>query len=377
MGELLKGRSHNPISTKGDAMKKHAVIGTMGLALLAWGIALGSRAQAVDSKPADNKASAIRVGPYHLSGPYTQGNLTIFLIHGPDQLKGKNLLTLQEALEQKKAIVHETQNVNQLSIENVSADMEIFVQSGDIVKGGQQDRAIAYDMVLPPKSGKVPLASFCVEQGRWTRRGREEVSRFESSDKKLPSKEGKIAVKGGGQSGARGDAQNKVWMEVARRQAMLSRALGKSVKSAQSGSSLQLTLEDKKLLQTVATYSKNLSGMLKGKNDVVGFAFAINGQINSADIFASSALFRKLWPPLLEATVIEAIAELQKDKKFPEVKARAIKAFMQDADQGKSSNQEVTKRIRMVTQETKKNLLYKTEDRQQKGLVLHKNYIAK
>src|SRR5438445_253944 len=69
--------------------------------------------------PADN---------FKISGPYTQENLTIFLIHGDDQLKGKNLLTLQEAMDQKKVVVHETQNVNQLSIENVSADVEVFVQ---------------------------------------------------------------------------------------------------------------------------------------------------------------------------------------------------------------------------------------------------------
>src|SRR5205807_110642 len=28
------------------------------------------------------------------SGPYTHGNLTVFLLHGPDQIKGKNFLTL-------------------------------------------------------------------------------------------------------------------------------------------------------------------------------------------------------------------------------------------------------------------------------------------
>jgi hypothetical protein len=45
---------------------------------------------------------------YRLSGPYTHKNLTIFLVHGKDQITGKTFLTLQEALAQKKVIVYET-----------------------------------------------------------------------------------------------------------------------------------------------------------------------------------------------------------------------------------------------------------------------------
>ena len=41
-----------------------------------------------------------------VSGPYTHGNLALFLIHGPDLMDGK-LVTLQEALEQNLAVVHD------------------------------------------------------------------------------------------------------------------------------------------------------------------------------------------------------------------------------------------------------------------------------
>src|SRR5688500_14711739 len=99
-----------------------------------------------------------------ISGPYTHENLTVFLIHGEDRSKGRKLLTLAEALAQKKVIVHETGTVGELAIENKSNE-EVFVQAGDIVKGGQQDRTLSLDVVLPPKSGKIPVASFCVERG--------------------------------------------------------------------------------------------------------------------------------------------------------------------------------------------------------------------
>ncbi len=105
-------------------------------------------------------------GPdYRLSGPFSHDNLAVFFLHGPDPIQGKKFLTLDEALRARKVIVHETKQVHQLAIENVSTE-EVFVQAGDIVKGGQQDRTIANDLVVPPRSGKVPLASFCVEQGR-------------------------------------------------------------------------------------------------------------------------------------------------------------------------------------------------------------------
>ncbi len=119
--------------------------------------------------------------PFRISGPYTHENLSVFLIHGPDKIKNKNFLTLQEAMQQKKVIVHETSNVNELAVENVS-DEEVFIQAGDIVKGGKQDRLITLDFVVPPKSGKMPIAAFCVGQGRWRPRGQEAAGYFASSD---------------------------------------------------------------------------------------------------------------------------------------------------------------------------------------------------
>jgi len=107
---------------------------------------------------------------YRLSGPYTHKNLTVFLIHGKDQTN-KTFLTLQEALAQKKVRVYETKDVNELAIRNLS-NQDIYVQAGDIVRGGDQDRMISVDFIVPPKSGRMPIAAFCVEHGRWSgRRG--------------------------------------------------------------------------------------------------------------------------------------------------------------------------------------------------------------
>src|SRR5881394_273269 len=95
-----------------------------------------------------------------LSGPYTHGNLTVFLVHGPDRMKNREFLTLAEGIDKKLVVVHETSNVNELAIENTGST-DVYVQSGDIVKGGKQDRTIAMDFIAPAHSGKIPIAAFC------------------------------------------------------------------------------------------------------------------------------------------------------------------------------------------------------------------------
>jgi hypothetical protein len=61
-------------------------------------------------------------GNYKITGPFVHDNLAVFLVHGADRLKNKSYLTLQEAMEKKIVIVHETGNVNELTIENISPD---------------------------------------------------------------------------------------------------------------------------------------------------------------------------------------------------------------------------------------------------------------
>jgi hypothetical protein len=306
---------------------------------------------------------------YRLSGPYTHENLTVYLIHGADQVKDRNFLTLDEALEQKKVIVHETKNVNQLAVENVSEKDEVFIQAGDIVKGGQQDRVLAYDLVVPPKSGKVGINSFCVEAGRWTQRGAEDAKNFNSSKDQLATKDLKLAAR-------RAMSQRAVWDNVSRAQARLAMNANAPVQSADSKSSLQLTLEHKKVLEHIDGYVKKLTPAVADQKDVIGYAFAVNGQLNSADVYASHALFKKLWPKLVKATAVEAFHELKKDKKFEPVKSDAVLAFLADPEKGKKSQKDIDKRLSQVLKETDKNVLFETCDKAN-GQCLRRSYIAK
>ena len=116
-----------------------------------------------------------------IAGPYTHENLSIFLLVGADALDGNRFIPLDDALEQKCVVVHETDNVGELEVENLSELFDLYIQAGDVVKGGRQDRTLGVDFVLPAKSGRVPIPSFCVESGRWHRRAAEEAGSFSSS----------------------------------------------------------------------------------------------------------------------------------------------------------------------------------------------------
>lgn len=305
---------------------------------------------------------------YTLSGPYTHGNLTVFLVHGKDQTT-KTFLTLQEALAQKKVRVYETRDVNELAIRNLG-NQDIYVQAGDIVRGGDQDRMISVDFIVPPRSGRLPIAAFCVESGRWNKRGNEESASFSSSENSIASKELKLAAKSK-------NSQQAVWDNVAKVQEQLTENVGAVVSSPVSRSSLELTVENAKVKETSAAYINALDGILKNKPDVIGYVFAINGKVNSADIYASRALFAKLWPKLLKASAVEAIAELNKDADTEPIVAEVIHGFLTESEKPAAATKEVTTRVRMVTREDDKNVLYETQDRHQKDGWVHRNYIRK
>lgn len=327
------------------------------LAMLAagYGRAAGQKAQEKDN--------------YRLEGPFTHGNLSVFLIHGKDRITGARFITLQEALVQKKVIVRETRSVNELSIENVSGD-EVYVQSGDIVKGGAQDRMLTTDLILPPRSGKIPIGAFCVENGRWSQRGNEAVAVFNSSANSVASREVKLAAK-------MKESQGEVWREVAAAQDKLSANIGTKVNGAASPTSFQLALENREVQATADNYVNALDNLLDRRTDVIGYVFAINGKINSADVYASSALFRKLWPKLLKASAIEAVAELQHGRKFEAPKPAEVQGFLDDGTKGAEKQKDVSGRVQTVTRESEENISFETRDRAKADAWVHRNIIKK
>jgi hypothetical protein len=320
-----------------------------------------------------------------ISGPFAHANLAVYFIHG-QSAPGPVPLTLQEAMAKGAVRVVETGSVNELKIENTGEE-DVYIQSGDIVKGGRQDRALTVSLILPSKSGEVPVAAFCVEHGRWSQRGSENAAQFASSVNSIPSREAKLAMKAplaaapGRTASERfshdetGERQRAVWNEVSKTQQKLSAGVNADVAAPVSSSSLQLSLENAKLKEVREGYVKALEDKAQG-GDIVGFVFAVNGKLNSADVYPSNGMFRKMWGKLLNASVTEALGETAKTAgagAAPSI--GAVREFLAAAEKGKSKAGNIGGLAKQDTRDAE-SALY-VEAAKTSGEWVHKNYLAK
>lgn len=351
-------------------LKQFSIVGLI-LALLVVGLIVGGCAPISDIPDfIPPPLKGVETAGYKITGPYTYRNLAIYLIHGKDISK-EEYITLDEAIMQKQVMVYESNDYKLVEVENLS-DKTVYIQAGSIVKGGRQDRAIARDLVLLPHSGRCVIDVFCIESSRWNKRGNESLELFNISDRVLliPN----FPLNQWATERQKDEQQDNIWREIGKQQEKLSNNLGEDAKDKVSPSSYQLTLENKKLQEKVEAYINTLSKVTVGQSDVVGCAFAINGKLVSMDIYSSNALFNKLWLKLLGASAVESIADEKKDLKFEIPQVDAIKLCFEDIEKGKATEINITDQVKMIMQETDKNLLFDTKVGNQ---TIHKNYIVK
>src|SRR5262245_14156645 len=347
-------------------------------------------------------AGALADQGMRVSGPHVHGNLAIYLVHGTSAA-GPVPLTLQEAIAKGNVQVSETGHVNELEIENTGS-APVFIQAGDIVKGGRQDRVLTVSFLLPANSGRLPIASYCVEQGRWSARGMEDQKRFSSAGEAMPSRSALLAMTAppapqepsqpeAGLNPPAGTAalsqrvarevdevaskQRQVWDSVATTQRKLSQGLNAPVASPQSASSLQLALENDKLKGAQAAFMAALQPAGEKEADVVGYVVAINGRMNSANLYPSNALFRKMWGKQLAAAVTEATGEAggSVPTATPPPAPAAATQFLAEAEKGKTYQRPVAAGSLQEIRDADK-FLY-NEARAADGQWIHRNYLAK
>jgi hypothetical protein len=159
----------------------------------------------------------------------------------------------------------------------------------------------------------------------------------------------------------------------------VSRLSGKNVetRSSASSSSLQLTLENKDLDAVKQQYLDRLNPILNGKTDVIGFVYVINGEINGAEVYNNKALFRALWPKLLDSAVTEAITEYCADRDFQPLQAADLRTFFETSLSGSAAERAVSKSTRVKTITTPTTLLFETLDMEADGVWIHKSFINK
>lgn len=353
-----------------------------------------------------------------IAAPHTHENLAIFLVRGRSA-EGATPATLEEALAKGSVVVHETGNVRELKIENTGNE-PVFIQFGDLVKGGQQDRVLTTSLLIPPRSGRIAIGAYCVEQGRWNSRGTEDVTKFSASNAQLFSRKAKVAIARAPVAGAesrpaapaeRGtwrnslgaeplinqvrpgvqlpapdsqrilqerrprspSGQGEVWDSVAVAQHQLAARLAAPIASEQSKTSLQLTIENERLKKAQETFVTTLEPKALTDDAVIGVVIAINGKVASADIYPSNGLFRKMWPKLVRAAATEALANpLSEAPKAPEI--AEVEAFLTAAERSEANTRALANIAQHETRESADVL--KVEARTAEGHWIHRNYLA-
>jgi len=299
----------------------------------------------------------------------------------------------------------------------------VFVNAGDIVKGGRQDRYLVNSLIVPPKSGKIDLASFCVEAGRWSQRGRESAAHFSASKFTAPSSEIKlaaqyhmnqqrvwnwvaqsrafyrIAITGGSAAttspqvasnptlpGIPGNPNPTVVDPVAGLPVAALRALEVSLaelpsqqaalSTIDSSSSLQLALENPKVQELVKEYADHMDRQLATQKNPVGFAVAINGKVVSADIYGQANLFKALWPKLINGAATEAVAKYDKNTEVKRLKQADFEAFLTNGKQESSVNKTLNEQTRLLTTKGDRHILFETHDKRDSSNWIHRSYLA-
>ncbi len=249
--------------------------------------------------------------------PITFRQLTVFPVvqtaTAPDQRDKAQYLTLTDGLRRKLVTVSELAgggSVNTLLVGNKS-DTPLLILGGEVVLGGQQDRILGQDTIVPAHE-QLRVQVFCVEHGRWSG-GREFAAAQGMADTKI-----RVRAK------YRAD-QSQVWAEVAKKNAAHGVA-------PSTGTYRNLAAGDdgKKALEPYRAAVGGALGKLPEKDKVVGVVAAINGRVTSVELFAKPELFAAYRDKLLDSIYMGA-ADVPVDTTAAVPKPTAVGEFLKKA----------------------------------------------
>jgi hypothetical protein len=294
---------------------------------------------------------------YQIANPIVFDNLAVYFIHG-DANAGPSPLTLEQATASGDVRIY---GAGGAVIENVS-NQSVFIQLGDLLKGGRQDQVAGTSFILPPRSGRVLIDTFCVDPFRMSPRDGESPNWFMATSTLFPSRSAKLSMLVGAARSEviRGIRQLGVWWSIDSLRSQLARRLNEPLepssavhwntnnnsllasRESQWTTSLPLALENLKLWQTQKPYINALNSMsaasdhIGASDDTIGAAFIINGRLDGADIYHSHSLFLQTWPKLLRAYTTAAIAAKDSIPHVP-LSVAAVNEFLQAAKGGQTS----------------------------------------
>jgi hypothetical protein len=249
-----------------------------------------------------------------LLAPITFRQLAIFpVVQTAISADKTQYLTLTDGLHKKLVSVAELAgggSVNTLLVTNKS-DEPLLILGGEVVLGGQQDRILGQDTIVPARE-QLRVQVFCVEHGRWSG-GRQFQAAQGMADTKI-----RVRAK------YHAD-QTQVWAEVAKKNAAHGVA-----PSTGTYRNLAAGEDGKKALEPYRAAVGGALGKLADKDKVVGVIAAVNGRVTSVELFARPELFAAYRDKLLDSIYMGA-SDVAVDGKATTPNSAAIGEFMKKA----------------------------------------------
>lgn len=241
---------------------------------------------------ADLNHENLRLYPIHASADFIAAQSSL-----------AELKSLEEAIENNRFRISEKKPfgrfedagaVNSLTTQNKS-DETIFIMSGDILQGGNQDRMIAHDLIVAPNT-ITDVAVFCVEQGRWNPKkdtNKKEVYAFKGYYN-VASNDLRRTMKNT-------NNQQAVWDKVSEIT---------TAQDAESETGAYTMLESSsKFTDVRETYLNFFKHKFSNAPTAIGMVAVSGSKILGVDIFGHPNIFQSKYESLLHSYITEAVNE--------------------------------------------------------------------
>lgn len=370
-------------------------------------LAHSSIGNGVEPQSATKAKVADPTADFVIGAPLVYRNLTIFPVSSKTAKNQDRFITLDEALKQGTVQIQEKgaantgppaansqvpvrqsanddpfgsgNDVNEVIVINNSSK-PLYLMPGEIIIGGSQDRTIGQELVIAPDKKPVKIEVFCVEHGRWGARAEADYDAILAEATTGAPQAGAAGGNGRAQARAanrgkfvgsvgslngparvavqKGEGQGKVWDEV-------SSANAKSGVKSKSGAFTGNYAESKVVKQLRPYTDKLVQPVLKTEN-VVGAIVAVNGKVESMDIFEATPLFKKLWPKLLKSYALDALTALDEKVSAKQCSSAEALAFLQETARAGTKKSDTKKGITSTQHESDKVLLFSAHEQRER-----------
>ncbi len=214
------------------------------------------------------------------------GGVTVYsVIRDGSARTSADWLTLEEAMATRAVVVTESAgggSVPTLAFSN-RGQVPVFGMGGELIRGGNQDRILTQDVILPPAQSTLVSVN-CVEQSRWSQAG---SGQFKYGGRAETALRQVVHI----------DDQTSTWHMVA----ALNARRGHTDSAYVGQTNLVAAQSDK--------YVRELMPALQKHRDAVGLVVAIGPRIIASDVYADPALFAKVRDEALEGYVLDALGK--------------------------------------------------------------------